>query len=78
MSLDARVGSVIWSAVLPRGKQTCGFLSRIIPARKTQNFARRRQLPLVNRLPMNRLFFGDNLGWLRDTKIFPDASVDSI
>ena len=25
---------------------------------------------------MNRLFFGDNLGWLRDTKEFPDASVD--
>ena len=27
---------------------------------------------------MNRLFFGDNLGWLRDTKIFPDASVDLV
>jgi DNA modification methylase len=25
---------------------------------------------------MNRLFFGDNLGWLRDTREFPDASVD--
>ena len=25
---------------------------------------------------MNRLLFGDNLGWLRDTKEFPDASVD--
>jgi hypothetical protein len=25
---------------------------------------------------MNRLLFGDNLGWLRDTKQFPDASVD--
>ena len=25
---------------------------------------------------MNRLFFGDNLGWLRDTKEFPDASID--
>src|SRR5438093_13501784 len=25
---------------------------------------------------MNRLLFGDNLKWLRDTKIFPDASVD--
>ncbi len=27
---------------------------------------------------MNRLLFGDNLGWLRDTKIFPDASVDLV
>jgi site-specific DNA-methyltransferase (adenine-specific) len=27
---------------------------------------------------MNRLLFGDNLNWLRDTKIFPDASVDLI
>src|SRR5512137_2569650 len=25
---------------------------------------------------MNRLLFGDNLGWLRDTKEFPDASVN--
>jgi len=24
---------------------------------------------------MNRLLFGDNLKWLRDTKVFPDASV---
>ncbi|HEY5296335.1 MAG TPA: DNA methyltransferase [Verrucomicrobiae bacterium] len=27
---------------------------------------------------MNKLLFGDNLKWLRDTKIFPDASVDLI
>jgi len=27
---------------------------------------------------MNRLLFGDNLKWLRDTKIFPDASVDLV
>ncbi len=27
---------------------------------------------------MNRLFFGDNLRWLRDTRIFPDASVDLV
>ena len=27
---------------------------------------------------MNRLFFGDNLGWLRDPKEFPDASVDLV
>jgi len=27
---------------------------------------------------MNRLLFGDNLKWLRDTKIFPDACVDLI
>ena len=26
--------------------------------------------------PVNRLLFGDNLGWLRDTREFPDASVD--
>ena len=26
---------------------------------------------------MNRLLFGDNLKWLRDAKIFPDASVIS-
>ena len=25
---------------------------------------------------MNRLLFGDNLGWLRDAREFPDASVD--
>jgi hypothetical protein len=25
---------------------------------------------------MNRLLFGDNLKWLRDPKIFPDASFD--
>jgi site-specific DNA-methyltransferase (adenine-specific) len=25
---------------------------------------------------MNRLLFGDNLKWLRDTTIFPDASFD--
>jgi hypothetical protein len=50
--------------------------TRIIPARITQNLARRRRLPLVNSFPMNRLFFGDNLGWLRDPKEFPAASVD--
>jgi adenine specific DNA methylase Mod len=27
---------------------------------------------------MNRLLFGDNLDWLRDTKEFPDASVDLV
>ena len=27
---------------------------------------------------MKRLLFGDNLGWLRDTKVFPDASVDLV
>lgn len=27
---------------------------------------------------MNRLSFGDNLGWLRNTKEFPDASVDLV
>ena len=27
---------------------------------------------------MNRLYFGDNLQWLRNTKEFPDASVDLV
>jgi site-specific DNA-methyltransferase (adenine-specific) len=27
---------------------------------------------------MNRLYFGDNLGWLRDRHEFPDASVDLV
>jgi hypothetical protein len=27
---------------------------------------------------MNRLLFGDNLNWLRDPKLFPDASVDLV
>jgi 16S rRNA G966 N2-methylase RsmD len=27
---------------------------------------------------MNRLYFGDNLGWLRDRREFPDASVDLV
>jgi site-specific DNA-methyltransferase (adenine-specific) len=27
---------------------------------------------------MNRLLFGDNLKWLRDTRLFPDASVDLV
>ena len=27
---------------------------------------------------MNRLYFGGNLGWLRNTKEFPDASVDLV
>jgi hypothetical protein len=27
---------------------------------------------------MNRPLFGDNLKWQRDTKIFPNASVDLV
>lgn len=27
---------------------------------------------------MNRLLFGDNLKWLRDVKLFPDASIDLV
>jgi site-specific DNA-methyltransferase (adenine-specific) len=27
---------------------------------------------------MNRLLFGDNLKWLRDNNVFPDASVDLV
>jgi site-specific DNA-methyltransferase (adenine-specific) len=37
-----------------------------------------RELHLVIRLHMNRLLFGDNLKWLRDTTIFPNASVDLV
>lgn len=33
---------------------------------------------VANMHPMNRLFFGDNLAWLRDAKVFPDASVDLV
>jgi len=33
---------------------------------------------LVNSFAMNRLFFGDNLGWLRNKEIFPDAGVDLV
>ena len=46
--------------------------------RRTQNLARTPQLPMLNSFQMNRLFFGDNLGWLRDPKEFPDASVDLV
>jgi site-specific DNA-methyltransferase (adenine-specific) len=27
---------------------------------------------------MNKLLFGDNLGWLRNARIFPDASIDLV
>jgi len=27
---------------------------------------------------VNRLYFGDTLEWLRDTREFPDASVDLV
>jgi hypothetical protein len=27
---------------------------------------------------MNRLLFGDNLKWLRDAALFPDATVDLV
>jgi hypothetical protein len=37
---------------------------------------RERLLPTLAR--MNRLLFGDNLQWLRDAKLFPDASVDLV
>jgi hypothetical protein len=29
-----------------------------------------------NFISTNRLYFGDNLEWLRDRREFPDASVD--
>jgi len=34
------------------------------------------QLPVET--TVNRLYFGDNLGWLRNTKEFPDSSVDLV
>jgi site-specific DNA-methyltransferase (adenine-specific) len=34
--------------------------------------------PLAQCRQMNRLLFGDNLKWLRDAKLFPDASVDLV
>jgi adenine specific DNA methylase Mod len=40
--------------------------------------ARARQGRVVQNLRMNRLLFGDNLKWLRDTRVFPDASVDLV
>jgi len=33
---------------------------------------------LLNPSPMNRLLFGDNLKWLCDPKLFPDASEDLV
>ncbi len=27
---------------------------------------------------MNRLHYGDNLKWLRDTEVFPDSSVNLV
>jgi hypothetical protein len=44
----------------------------------TSFLSRPRQARLVQRPDMNRLLFGDNLKWLRDTRIFPDASVDLV
>jgi hypothetical protein len=40
--------------------------------------ARARQGRVVQNLRMNRLLFGDNLKWLRDTRLFPDAGVDLV
>ncbi len=40
--------------------------------------ARRGEGPVVQRPRMNRLLFGDNLNWLRNREIFPDASVDLV
>src|SRR6185369_11947189 len=41
-------------------------------------FSRRRPLAWLKAIHMNRLFFGDNLDWLRNTTEFPDACVDLI
>ena len=37
-----------------------------------------RGLLASKRRGMNRLYFGDNLLWLRNTKEFPDACVDLV
>src|SRR5206468_12471102 len=37
-----------------------------------------RKLETSLSIPVNRLYFGDNLAWLRNTKEFPDASVDLV
>jgi len=33
---------------------------------------------MAKETPTNRLLFGDSLKWLRDAKVFPDASVDLV
>ena len=35
-----------------------------------------RKLETSLTIPVNRLYFGDNLGWLRNMKEFPNVSVD--
>ena len=40
--------------------------------------ARGAKAPLIQSPQMNRLLFGDNLKWLRDQKLFPDATVDLV
>ena len=55
--------------------------NRQFGSRKTvnsENLLARLRTNCYSLCPMNRLFFGDNLGWLRDTKEFPDASVDLV
>jgi len=59
-------------------KQTCEIPSRILPPQKNSESCSQAATAFGKNLRMNRLFFGDNLGWLRDAKEFPDASVDLI
>ncbi len=42
------------------------------------NLPRTSDAELLDLNPVNKLLFGDNLKWLRDTKVFPDASVDLV
>ncbi|PYK26327.1 MAG: hypothetical protein DME59_08020 [Verrucomicrobia bacterium] len=55
----------------------------------TRSVARLRELHLtlvipsevgepLDLFPKNRLYFGDNLGWLSNRKDFPDASADLV
>ena len=62
-----------------------GGLAALAPANPIGRKTRQRAITRVLRkletsltIPVNRLYFGDNLGWLRNTKEFPDASVDPV
>jgi len=51
----------------------------IYASKRAMSFlARGAKAPLIQSPQMNRLLFGDNLKWLRDQKLFPDATVDLV
>jgi len=45
---------------------------------KPNHHACRNAANWLHSVAMNRLLFGDNLGWLRDKNVFPDACVDLV